>query len=978
MPPARRALVLALYAGSLCWAPGRVAAIRTCAPPDAEAEEFDLLRHPSELVASLSEDLDLLRHPSELVASLGEALVLPLNGSLLGALRPGSFSGMQLPAPRALDSKEDLSMPLLFGLALFGVLCAVSVAARLAWSWSRSEPPCCGTESDEGCFGLLGVLSWQSVLLVLVSDFLVLLLLSAGGLGPQVYSGVASDRANTAGTVAALALVLSLAASFVLDVLRRGPFVQAVVAALHVAVSSVAVFLKGISYPWAPVALCICIAVVLIASQRQRLVVDGRADLKRFYQGASVAFVVCGVLTLAVWAGWLHFYGRGWSPSTRRWLVAENMEVYEYLLPKLDLGAVLGCDPDREPGSYSDLKDRPLTTECQQMLAETTGARRRAEAVWFLEWSCPLLAVACNFLCAGACFAFSLVVMQEAADEVAAKKIFLRFARGLALSVALVFGVTYGAVCVAGATQELSSATLALGAAGSLASLAWVLWEADEELIGEMLKSPGWKSLSAFLRSDWVRAIAVAGLNILVPLLMGLDMVRQRVRRRSGYYGAEGAGYAGAAGRGAASDTFTPEGRRLVDFLRQWHWTGVFGKVCVLAEVFVALTVGVKLTFVMLACLNEWIGRLDLGMLPLSLMAFAVDVAMFVCPICPGAAVYIFTGVVLGHCALRPGSCGLAVGFAVACGAAFAAKIAGTLMQYGIGFAAGRSVRVQRMVGVDQVPVRAAERLLSERGVPLPKVCLLTAGPDWPTSVLCGILRINIFQMLLGTVPVLPLAVAPMTLVGVLLVKKDGAGMLELISVATQGLAVVLSAGGTLAYTHFILQVVEREGPELAKEREEHRAVAELHKSEEAYEQKYLEVSNWDALDLPQRAAILAAAALLVMSGWLLVADSMLADADKLCFRTFAITGRVADKYQLGGLEGSVVNLVVAPLGWVALGSAAAAVATHAAFLRWAAAATQRELAAEAGFSRLGSARREKPKGGVLAPGPGGRAELPG
>ena len=59
-------------------------------------------------------------------------------------------------------------------------------------------------------------------------------------------------------------------------------------------------------------------------------------------------------------------------------------------------------------------------------------------------------------------------------------------------------------------------------------------------------------------------------------------------------------------------------------------------------------------------------------------------------------------------------------------------------------------MHVQRFVAVDKVPTRAMEMILNQRGFALAKVCILVAGPDFPTSVLCGILRMNIPQMLLG------------------------------------------------------------------------------------------------------------------------------------------------------------------------------------------------------------------------------------
>ena len=52
-----------------------------------------------------------------------------------------------------------------------------------------------------------------------------------------------------------------------------------------------------------------------------------------------------------------------------------------------------------------------------------------------------------------------------------------------------------------------------------------------------------------------------------------------------------------------------------------------------------------------------------------------------------------------------------------------------------------------------------------EPGLSIPKVTILSSGPDWPTSVLCGILKLSIIPILIGTIPVLTLIV-PTTLAG--------------------------------------------------------------------------------------------------------------------------------------------------------------------------------------------------------------------
>merc|ERR1740129_2134093 len=76
------------------------------------------------------------------------------------------------------------------------------------------------------------------------------------------------------------------------------------------------------------------------------------------------------------------------------------------------------------------------------------------------------------------------------------------------------------------------------------------------------------------------------------------------------------------------------------------------------------------------------------------------------------------------------------------------------LGQYGIGYAMGKSVKIQQLIHVDKPFTRAIEKILNRPGLDAGKVAVLVGGPDWPTSVTCGILKLNIPQMILGTCPV--------------------------------------------------------------------------------------------------------------------------------------------------------------------------------------------------------------------------------
>ena len=66
----------------------------------------------------------------------------------------------------------------------------------------------------------------------------------------------------------------------------------------------------------------------------------------------------------------------------------------------------------------------------------------------------------------------------------------------------------------------------------------------------------------------------------------------------------------------------------------------------------------------------------------------------------------------------------------------------------------GSFIAVRQAVGVNSNTVRVMKVILAEPGLTAPKVAILLGGPDWPTSVLCGILRLPLCGILVGTLPI--------------------------------------------------------------------------------------------------------------------------------------------------------------------------------------------------------------------------------
>ncbi|CAK0823654.1 unnamed protein product [Prorocentrum cordatum] len=72
-----------------------------------------------------------------------------------------------------------------------------------------------------------------------------------------------------------------------------------------------------------------------------------------------------------------------------------------------------------------------------------------------------------------------------------------------------------------------------------------------------------------------------------------------------------------------------------------------------------------------------------------------------------------------------------------------------------IGSRLGKHIRIRQICGVHTSQMRTVESVLRKPGLSVGKVAILCGGPDWPVSVLCGILDLPLLQCELGTTPII-------------------------------------------------------------------------------------------------------------------------------------------------------------------------------------------------------------------------------
>lgn len=351
------------------------------------------------------------------------------------------------------------------------------------------------------------------------------------------------------------------------------------------------------------------------------------------------------------------------------------------------------------------------------------------------------------------------------------------------------------------------------------------------------------------------------------------------------------------------------------------YWGILYMSVNVIAAQFVVLLLGV---------LIDRVQYLSLGMVTLVLLA--VGLVMFLIPVVPGVPIYLTLGIVIPASAERSGS-GLSLPASVAyCVAvSLALKLfACAVQQKLIGERLSGRVGVRRAVGVNSAFARAMRIILSERGLTVAKVAVLVGGPDWPTSVLCGILRLDLAPVLLGTVPVV-LLVAPTVLTGTLtylgsLENEHGHATYawaSTVSVVCAGLTLAVQGGSCLvAATHVNRALTDRSAEVDALGRDAE--VEALEEEERDYEDRYQEVTRWSAVPALPRAALTSSLVAIVATCWLttLMLSSSFAD--------FELTSTVKDD-----LDGNVLNFVK-PLGWTSLGSSLLSIVLLRIFFAWA------------------------------------------
>eukprot|EP00929_Paragymnodinium_shiwhaense_P078938 TRINITY_DN40972_c0_g1_i1.p1 TRINITY_DN40972_c0_g1~~TRINITY_DN40972_c0_g1_i1.p1 ORF type:complete len:1056 (+),score=222.94 TRINITY_DN40972_c0_g1_i1:154-3321(+) len=691
-----------------------------------------------------------------------------------------------------------------------------------------------------------------------------------------------------------------------------------------------------------------------------------KSTRRDFYIYVCLSTFVTAFVTMLVWMLWMNLDSwdghHRYNDETKAQLVRDSKSLYDNswveingekraLVYEWDCSekGVWLADFDRETFDATG----ELISTGYMLSVDERDARAKAcanvKTTWFLVWLAPWISVCVNTVISLFCLVNGVWLNTRQLDTSKLEKVLKQFT----MMIAFLAMTMWVSASVAAASMRLTSTIMAFCGSGLLALMVWIYMEVGKrELSSTVANSRLMKSFIKLATSDWVKAMSVIAFNVMIPSCVVIDMLNQKVRQWRGTT--------------TSKKLFTDGAEKFIGHLSSWHWSSVLTKSNLLVMLYWTMSIGVaKITYVFLSWMNETLLQVDL--IVVIIVFFVVGLTMFLLPPVPGIPVYVTSGIVISARARTIDGIGFWGGVIIAIFESFILKLVAVCGQYMIGVYMGKSVKVQQLVAVDKVFTRAIEKILKTRGLNLPKVSVLVGGPDWPTSVLCGILRLNLLQCVIGTVPVI-LVSTPCVLAGAFMTTPDppaAAGADDVSKGSASSIwstlysfmlgisAMVQMASGVLAL-YFIQEYVHRYGDELAEHRPEHNPVAALTRAEAEYERALAHVSDMKVLPPGHRCLLLASSACMLCSLFFFMF------MDEACFRPFEVNSRICDDFAENGLQCDVLNLVKGP-GWLAMSVFFVACALHFSYTKVIAGSAKRELDGDHGL--------DEQSGGSVAPG---------
>ena len=166
-----------------------------------------------------------------------------------------------------------------------------------------------------------------------------------------------------------------------------------------------------------------------------------------------------------------------------------------------------------------------------------------------------------------------------------------------------------------------------------------------------------------------------------------------------------------------------------------------------------------------------------------------IGYVLFLNPIIPGSPFYIFSGILVTSFYADGKIDGrFWIGIAISCIISFGVKITSSFIQQVVfGTCLKQSVSVRAFCQIDSAFMRTIRYILTHSTPHHEKILVLLSGPDWPTSVLSGIMDVPVKTSIIYQLPVIILIFPPVVAGGLQVISSDPliATLAEIIMVFT-------------------------------------------------------------------------------------------------------------------------------------------------------------------------------------------------
>ena len=489
-------------------------------------------------------------------------------------------------------------------------------------------------------------------------------------------------------------------------------------------------------------------------------------DVLWFVLGAILGLIFNTIVVGTLWVVWLVTERKWWNSETRTLYV--NVMQCEFNISTVD--------------SADDGALYELPPECTRAL---------------ITWIAPVL------LCA---YSVALIAVLTLLYRMETRRRRSRRAVGLeplaqifiAFTLFTVISMWIAASVAAAQLVDFSSLLLAMSLVALMVSLFAVYAVVGFKYLKAVIKETALGTvLFKIIDSDWVKALFVYLLSFLYVIELLLSFVTQFVRKYSPL-GKEINRTDKERGYWVKKETVEQ-----LETLKRWQWGSILPKTWWIGIIFFTVVVLVgKLTIVFFSFLQDVLSAYSLFVT--TAIFVAIGLTMFLLPPVPGVPVYVTGGIILTEQAERQQGWDFGIALLYSITVCYILKLlAVALQQKVIGeYMGSRSPYVRSVLNINAVEMKAMRYILSKPGLHPKKVVILCSGPDWPTSVLTGIMRLKLSQMLIGSLPVIVLVI-PVTVAGAVINKSDE-GIFKVLNPIFLLLAVIFQTMAGLLAFHYI------------------------------------------------------------------------------------------------------------------------------------------------------------------------------